>query len=165
MSDEFNSLLKQGTWTLVPPPSHGHIVGCKWVYKVKQRADGSIERYKARLVAKGFHQHHGIDYYETFSPVVKPQTIRIILSLANIFNWPLYQLDVKNAFLHGHLDEDMYMSQPQGFTNPLLPNYVCKLKKAIYGLMQAPRAWFQSLSTHLQKLGFHNTHADHSLFV
>lgn len=134
MAEEFNSLLKQGTWTLVAPPPHGNIVGCRWVYKIKQRADSSLERYKARLVAKGYHQQSGLDYDETFSPVVKAQTIRIVLSIAIRNNWPLLQLDVKNAFLHGLLVEEVYMSQPPGFVDPMFPTHVGKLQKAIYGL-------------------------------
>lgn len=165
MADEFNSLLKQGTWTLVSPPSHGNIVGCKWVYKLKQRADGSLERYKARLVAKGYHQQPGLDYTETFSPVVKAQTIRIVISIAVTNNWPLLQLDAKSAFLHGALDEEVYMSQPPGFVDPMFLTHVCKLHKAIYGLKQAPRAWFQSLSSHLSSMGFRCSTTDSSMFV
>jgi hypothetical protein len=102
MNEEFQALQKQGTWTLVPATSSKNIVGCKWVYKLKYNSDGSISRYKARLVAKGFHQQYGVDFDETFSPVVKPPTVRLILSLATSLNWPLRQLDIKNAFLHAH---------------------------------------------------------------
>ena len=112
MQDEFDALQKQGTWSLVPPPPYKNIVGCKWVYKLKRHSDVTIAKYKARLVAKGFHQQQGADYDETFSPVVKPPTVRLILSLAVSQNWPLRQLDVKNAFLHGTLKEEVYMTQP-----------------------------------------------------
>uniref|UniRef100_A0A2N9G004 Reverse transcriptase Ty1/copia-type domain-containing protein n=1 Tax=Fagus sylvatica TaxID=28930 RepID=A0A2N9G004_FAGSY len=165
MQEEFAALQKQGTWSLVPPPPHKNIVGCKWVYKLKRHSDGTIARYKARLVAKGFHQQQGVDYDETFSPVVKPPTVRLILSLAVSLNWPLRQLDVKNAFLHGTLKEEVYMAQPQGYIDSTNSHYVCKLHKSIYGLKQAPRAWFDSFTTQLLHLGFNASTTDSSLFI
>lgn len=163
MADEFNALLKNHTWTLVPPSPHQNTVGCKWVFKVKRLADGTIERHKARLVAKGFHQQQGLDYDETFSPVVKPTTIRTVLRLAVSYGWPLRQLDVKNAFLL--LQETVFMSQPPGFIDPQRPHHVCQLQKAIYGLKQAPRAWFQRFSSFLTRYGFVQSRADHFLFL
>uniref|UniRef100_A0A2N9FGX9 Reverse transcriptase Ty1/copia-type domain-containing protein n=1 Tax=Fagus sylvatica TaxID=28930 RepID=A0A2N9FGX9_FAGSY len=165
MEDEFSALHRQQTWTLVPPHPSQNVVGCKWVYKIKRNSDGTVSRYKARLVAKGFHQQAGIDYDETFSPVVKPTTVRIILTLAAQFQWPLRQLDISNAFLHGFLKEDVHMTQPQGFLDPTKPGYVCKLHKSLYGLKQAPRAWFDRFTTHLLSLGFTASTADPSLFV
>ncbi|KAF5199309.1 Retrovirus-related pol polyprotein from transposon tnt 1-94 [Thalictrum thalictroides] len=154
MADEFNALLKHQTWTLVPPSSSQNTVGCKWVFKLKRHSDGSVERHKARLVAKGFHQQPGFDYDETFSPVVRPATIRTVVSLATSFSWPLRQLDVKNVFLQGYLSEPVYMTQPPGFIDPKYPHHVCRLHKAIYGLKQAPRAWFTRLSSFLLQCGF-----------
>ncbi|OMO89784.1 Integrase, catalytic core [Corchorus capsularis] len=165
MQDEFNALLRNNTWVLVPPSTPQNIVGSKWVYRIKYKSDGSIERYKARLVAKGFHQQLGLDYDETFSPVVKAPTIRLVLSLACSYNLDLQQLDVKNAFLHGNLNEDVYMQQPQGFVDPTRPGHVCRLQKAIYGLKQAPRAWFKRFSSVLLEHGFRMSQADSSLFI
>ncbi|KAI3785937.1 hypothetical protein L1987_45063 [Smallanthus sonchifolius] len=165
MVDEIEALQQNHTWTLVPRPSSSNIVGSKWVFRIKYHSDGTIERYKARLVAQGFTQIPGLDYSHTFSPVVKASTIRIVLSLAVLNNWKLHQLDVKNAFLNGNLNETVFMEQPPGFTNPQYPNHVCKLSKALYGLKQAPRAWFQRLSTFLLSYGFECSRADTSLFV
>ncbi|XP_062219189.1 serine/threonine-protein kinase CTR1-like isoform X2 [Phragmites australis] len=164
MIEEYEALLQNQTWRLVPPEPGQNVVDCKWVYKLKQQSDGSIERFKERLVAKGFRQH-GIDYDDTFSPVVKPATVRLVLSIAVSRGWHLRQADVKNAFLHGDLRENVYMSQPPGFVDMTKPQYVCKLDKAIYGLKQAPRAWYQKLNTKLQDLGFASSKADTSLFI
>jgi hypothetical protein len=116
-------------------------LGEKWVFKIKRKVDGTIDRYKARLVANGYRKQYGIDYEDTFSPVVKAATIRLILSLAVSQGWHLHQLDVQNAFLHGILEEEVYMEQPPGFEDKSKPRYMCKLDKALYRLKQAPRAW------------------------
>ena len=112
MDSEFQSLQKQHTWSLVPLPANKNIITCKWVYRLKKHADGSIARYKARLVARGYLQQHGLNFDETFSPVVKPTTVRLLLALAVHHGWELRQLDVSNAFLHGILKEEIYMKQP-----------------------------------------------------
>jgi hypothetical protein len=117
-----------------------NVVSCKWVFKLKKKANGLVERHKARLVAKGFHQQVGLDYGETYSPVVKPTTIRTALFIAYFAGWSLKQIDIQNAFLHGFLFEDVHMVQPPGFINPSYPQHVCKLHKALYGLKQAPHA-------------------------
>jgi transposase InsO family protein len=134
MAAEFEALISNKTWTLCPRPSQQHVTRNHWVYKIKQRADGSIDHFKGRLVAKGFEQQSGVDYTETFSPVIKPSTICIILALAVHFDWPIKQLDVSNAFLHGTLLEEVYMEQPQGFVDATRPDFVCRLHKSIYGL-------------------------------
>ena len=161
MDNEYHALMKNKTWHLVPPKRGLNVIDCKWVYKVKRKADGSLDRYKARLVAKGFKQRYGIDYEDTFSPVVKAATIRTILSIAVSRGWTLRQLDMQNAFLHGVLEEEVYMRQPPRYEQG---NYVCKLDKALYGLKQAPRAWYSRLSTKLHDLGFKSSKSDTSLF-
>ena len=165
MAKEYQALISNHTWTLVPFQPDLNIVGCKWVFRIKRHADGTIERYKARLVAKGFHQEEGIDYFETFSPVVRPTTIRLVLTLAISFGWSIRQLDVHNAFLHGALTETVYMEQPPGFIDASKPNHICLLSKAIYGLKQSPRAWFHALSTALLNQGFQASRYDPSLFI
>jgi len=134
MQEEFDALLANHTWDLVPRPSQANIVTGKWVFKHKYQADGSLERYKARWVFRGFTQRPGIDYNETFSPVVKLATVRTVLSLALSRSWPVHQLDVKNAFLHGTLSETVYCSQPTGFEDPAHPDYVCRLNRSLYCL-------------------------------
>jgi hypothetical protein len=132
MDEKYNALLKNGTWHLVPSTHGQNVIDCKLVYKMKWKADGTIDLYKARLVAKGFKQRYGIDYEDTFSPVVKAATIRVVLSLAVSRGWHLRQLDVKNAFLHGVLEEEVYMRQPPRYESRL--GHVCRLDKALYGL-------------------------------
>jgi len=165
MQDEFLALQQTGTWSLVPPSQSSQIVGCKWVFRIKKHPDGTIDRYKARLVAKGFHQQEGLDYTETFSPVAKPVTIRLLLTLAAQYDWFLNQLDVSNAFLHGTLSENVFMHQPPGFADPIHPTHICHLRKSLYGLKQAPRAWYDKLHGALKSLGFSGSQSDHSLFV
>jgi hypothetical protein len=165
MDEEFSAFMKNKTWHLVLRHQAQNIVDCKWVYKVKRKADGTIDTYKARLVAKGFKQRYGIDYKETFSPVVKMATIRIILSIVVSNNWCLRQLDMQNAFLHGVLDEDVFIKQPLGYVSSDHPLNVCKLDKALYGLKQAPRAWYNKMSVKLLQLGFVVSKADTSSFV
>ena len=109
MNLEFDALLQNQTWTLVLSHPSQNLIGCKWVFRVKRNADGSIERHKARLVAKGFHQQSGVDYDETYSPVIKPTTVRTVLSIAISSGWSLCQIDIQNAFLHGNLSEDVFI--------------------------------------------------------
>ena len=164
MREELQALEKNSTWDLVELP-HGKVpIGCKWVYKTKYRPDGSIERLKARLVARGDKQLAGKDYKHTFSPVAKFATVRILMAVASLQNWTLNQLDINNAFLHGTLDEEVYMKLPQGYY-PDAPEKVCRLKKSLYGLKQASRQWNKALTKFLIDHGFVQSKRDYSLFV
>lgn len=165
MLEELAALHQAKTWKLVPRTPHMHVIGLKWVFKTKLKPDGSLDRLKARLVAKGYHQIGGLDYTETFSPVIRPGTIRTVLSVALVNLWPIRQLDVRNAFLHGYITEDIYMEQPPGMADLQFPNHVCKLQRSLYGLKQSPRCWFDRPSTFLISCDFFCSLADPSLFV
>ena len=134
MQEEFDALIANNTWDLVPQAPNANVFRSLWIFRVKTKSDGSFECYKARLVTDGKSQQAGIDCVETFSPVVKPATIRIILSFALAKSWSIHQLDVKNAFLHGNLTTPLYMHEPLGFRDPTHPDYVCLLRKSLYGL-------------------------------
>lgn len=128
-------------------------MGCRWIFTTKYLPNGAIEHFKSRLVAKGYTQQYGLDYAETFSPVIKTTTIRLVLSVATTKSWSIKQLDVNNAFLQGELTEEIYMTQPPGFVDQDRPSFVCPLRKPSYGLKQAPRAWYTSLKKHLIHIG------------
>ncbi|XP_070021823.1 uncharacterized mitochondrial protein AtMg00820-like [Nicotiana sylvestris] len=123
MSEEYNALIQNGTWQLIPPSPSQNVIGCRWVCKTKLKADESLDRYKARLVAKGYHQRPGVDFLDTCHPVIMSATIRLLLSLAVTNQWHTTQLDISNAFLYSHLDEIVYMSQPPGFVDPTRPDH------------------------------------------
>ena len=144
MSEEYDALVWNGTWELVPLNPTQNLVGCKWIFHIKHFHDGSIDKYKARLVAKGFHQCLGVDYRDTFSPVVKSTTIRLVLSLMVTRGWLLHKIDVNNVFLQGHLAQDVFVAQPQGFIDRDHPNHVCKLRWATYALKQTPHTYLSS---------------------
>ncbi|GAU24468.1 hypothetical protein TSUD_319450 [Trifolium subterraneum] len=164
MKDELTALANNHTWVIVDLPKNVKPIGSKWVYKLKRKTDGSIDRYKARLVAKGYNQIEGVDYFQTFSPVAKLTTIRIVLAVASIKHWHIHQLDVDNAFLHGDLAEEVYMSIPQGLEGTS-DNQVCKLTKSLYGLKQASRQWYEKLSQFLTTLGYAHMPSDPTLFT
>ncbi|KAL5833166.1 hypothetical protein ACOSQ3_016840 [Xanthoceras sorbifolium] len=165
MKVEMKALEKNKTWDLVKLPKGKKPVECKWVFTVKYKSDGTLERYKARLVATCYTQTYGIDYLETFTPVAKMNTVRVLLSLAANFGWNLQQFDVKNAFLHGNLEEEIYIKVPYGFSSTNEEQVVCKLKKALYGHKQSPRAWFGRFTKVMLNLGFKQSQVDHTLFV
>ncbi|KAJ9685012.1 hypothetical protein PVL29_017155 [Vitis rotundifolia] len=164
MVDEMAALHSNDTWDLVVLPSGKSTVGCRWVYAVKVGPDGQVDRLKARLVAKGYTQVYGSDYGDTFSPVAKIASVRLLLSMAAMCSWPLYQLDIKNAFLHGDLAEEVYMEQPPGFVAQGESGLVCRLRRSLYGLKQSPRAWFGRFSSVVQEFGMLRSTADHSVF-
>ncbi|KAJ9566256.1 hypothetical protein OSB04_002222 [Centaurea solstitialis] len=154
MKEEIDPIEKNGTWKLVTRPSNATIIGLKWVFKVKKDANGSISRYKARIVAKGYLQQPGIDFEEVFAPVARIETVRILIALAAAKGWELHHLDVKSAFLHGELQEQVYVHQPEGFVKKGHEDSVYKVVKALYGLRQAPRTWNMKLDGILKDMKF-----------
>ncbi|PKA57434.1 Retrovirus-related Pol polyprotein from transposon TNT 1-94 [Apostasia shenzhenica] len=164
MEEEMKALTQNHTWEFVSLPQGLRPVGCKWVFTIKHTPEGKIDRYKARLVAKGYTQIYGVDYDETFAPVAKMNSVRTLISCAVNFGWKLFQLDVKNAFLHGDLHEKVYMEIPPGFTSKETIGKVCRLKRALYGLKQSPRAWFDRFRRALTSMGYKQSNADHTLF-
>ena len=164
LREEISAKHKNETWGLETLPSGKKVIGCKWVFTIKYKADGSVERYKARLVAMGNRQVKGEDYSDTFAPVVKITTVRSLLKVAAARKWELHQMDVHHAFLHGDLEEEVYMRLPQGFRAES-PNLVCRLKKSLYGLKQSPRCWFAKLGAALQKYGFKQSRSDYALYT
>ncbi|RVW66606.1 Retrovirus-related Pol polyprotein from transposon RE1 [Vitis vinifera] len=139
-------------------------MGCKWVFTVKYKADGTVERYKPRLVAKGFTQTYDIDYTETFAPLAKLNTIRVLLSLGANLDWPLHQFDIKNSFLNGELEEEVFMTLPPGFCKEEEETRVCKLKKSLYGLKQSPKAWFDRFAKVIKNQEYQQGQSDHTMF-
>ena len=150
---------------MVDLPPGQSVVGCRWVYKIKikTKADGSVEQYKARLIAKGFTQEYGIDYEETFAHVACLTSVRCLIIVAVVRRWPLYQMDVKNAFLNGELHEEVYMQPPPSY--PHLGSQVCRLHRAFYGLKQAPQAWFEKFSSVVAQQGFTLSPHDNALII
>ena len=165
IKDEYNSLILNKTWSISELPNGRTAIKSRWVFKIKPGVRGSNPRYKARLVAKGFSQRSGIDYGETFSPVVKYDTLRIILSFVAAKNLEMSQLDIKTAFLYGELDEEIYLQQPEGFVIPGQEASVCRLHKCLYGLKQASRVWNATFDIFLRKFGLNPSNADPCLYI
>ncbi|GKB58917.1 retrovirus-related pol polyprotein from transposon TNT 1-94 [Tanacetum coccineum] len=149
MQEELNQFKTNDVWSLVPPPKNQTIIGTKWVFKNKLDENGIVSRNKARLVAQGYNQQEGIDFDETYAPVARLESIRILLAYACAHDFKLFQMDVKSAFLNGFINEEVYVAQPPGFVDFEKPNHVFKLKKALYGLKQAPKAWYDRLKAFL----------------
>ncbi|KAJ9542201.1 hypothetical protein OSB04_028707 [Centaurea solstitialis] len=165
MQEELNQFSSLKVWRLVKLPDHKSVIDKKWLFKNKRDANNIIVRNKARLVAKGYRQQEGIDYDETFAPVARLEAIRMFLAYAAYKDFTVFQMDVKTAFLYGHLKEEVYVSQPEGFVDQEHPEYVYVLDKALYGFKQAPRAWYEELSKHLLSKGFKKGSVDSTLFL
>ena len=165
MVEEYQVLVWNNTWTLVPFHPSMNVIDSKWIFHVKYNSDGTIQRYKARLVAKGFQQYVGVEFTDTFSLVIKASTIRVVFTLAVTYNWEIRQIDFNNAFLNGEIAETVYLSKPVGFVSTFHPQHVCKLQKALYGLKQAPCTWFHKLREAFHTRGFISSTSDTSLFI
>lgn len=165
MQVEIDAIERNGTWKLIElPPGHKEI-DLKWVFKQKKDTNGKVVKHKARLVAKGYVQKFGVDFDEVFAPVTRMETVRLLLALAAQSEWEVHHLDVKSAFLNGELKEKVYVTQPRGFEKEGEEHKVYKLSKALYGLRQAPRAWYERLSKYLIKLGFTKCPFEHAVYV
>jgi len=165
MKVEYEALMKNKTWDLVPYPNEKNVIGNEWIYKVKFNSVGDIEKYKTRLVAKCFAKKYNIDYEETFAPMAKMPIVRIILALSAAQGWKVFQLDVKSAFLNGDLDVEIFINQPEGFIVEGKESFVCKLKKSLYGINQAPRAWYINILGYFVDIGFSKCFSNADLSV
>eukprot|EP00268_Persea_americana_P008044 TRINITY_DN13089_c0_g1_i1.p1 TRINITY_DN13089_c0_g1~~TRINITY_DN13089_c0_g1_i1.p1 ORF type:complete len:530 (+),score=94.20 TRINITY_DN13089_c0_g1_i1:90-1592(+) len=165
MDADIASIEKNNTWELTDLPRGQKTIGVKWVFKTKLNEKGEIDKHKARLVAKGYKQEFGVDYKEVFAPVARLDTIRLVVSMAAQNSWPIFQLDVKSAFLHGDLQEQVYIEQPPGYVQQGNEEKVYRLNKALYGLKQAPKAWYSRIDAYFAKEGFHKCPYEHTLFT
>jgi hypothetical protein len=157
MMEEYNSIMKNDVWEVVPRPEGKSLVTSKWLYKLKHASYDIIKKYKARFVARGFSQFEGVDYDETFAPVVRYTSIRVVISIAAEMGWKIHQMDVKTAFLNGLIEEEAYIEHGR-------ESHVCRLKKALYEMKQAPRAWYSRIDAYLQQLGFEKSEVDPNLY-
>jgi hypothetical protein len=164
MTEEYQSIIKNDLWEIVPKTKSKDVVSSKWLFKIKHVVDESIEKYNARFVAHGFSQKEGIYYEETFTPVAKYTSIRTIIALAAKMKWKLHQMDLKTSFLNGVIEEEVYIQQPQGFEVEDRKSHVFRLKKALYGFKQDPRAWYGHIDTFLTRLWFTKSKADSNLY-
>ncbi|GKB04884.1 retrovirus-related pol polyprotein from transposon TNT 1-94 [Tanacetum coccineum] len=164
IDDEMDSLVSNNTWELSDLPPGSKAIGCRWVFRIKYHTDGSIQTFKARLVIQGFSQRQGVDYFDTYAPVARITSIRVLFALASLYNLPIHQMDVKTAFLNGDLDEEVYMKQPEGFVLPGHENKVCKLKKSLYGLKQAPKQWHEKFDKSILSNGFTHNSSDRCIY-
>jgi hypothetical protein len=164
MIEEYQSIINNDVWEIVPRPKSKDVVSSKWLFKIKHATDGSIEKYKAIFVARGFSQKEGIDYEETFTPVARYTSIKTIIAFAAKMKWKLHQMDVKTTFLNGVIEEEVYIEKLQGFEVEDMKSHVCRLKKASYRLKQDPRAWYGHIDSFLMSLGFTKSKVDSNLY-
>jgi hypothetical protein len=164
MIEEYQSIIKNDVWEIVPRPKSKDVVSSRWLFKIKHVVDGSIEKYKERFVAHGFSQKEGIDYEETFAPVARYTSIITMIALAAKMKWKLHQMDMKTTFLNGVIEEEVYIEKPQGFEVEDRKSHVCKLKKVLYRLKQAPRALYGYIDSFLMRLGFTKSKVDSNLY-
>ena len=160
MHEELHQFVRNDMWELVPRPRGVNVIETKWIFKNKSDEHGTMIENKSKLIAQGYTQVEGIDFDETFAPVTRLKSIRILLAIASHLNFKLYQMNVKSAFLNRMLQEEVYVEQPKGFVDPHRPDDVYKLKKALYGFKQAPKAWYDRLTAYLTKHGFKRGFAD-----
>lgn len=165
MEAEMKSINDNNTWELVDVPESVKVIGVKWVYKTKLNEKGEVDKFKARLVVKGFHQTYRVDFYEVFAPVARWDTIRLILGLAAQEDWVVLQLNLKSTFLHGELSEDVFVEQPKRFEVAGGSEKVYRLKKALYGLRHAPRAWYSRMERYFARDGLKKCYCEHTLFI
>ncbi|CAL8175186.1 unnamed protein product [Prunus armeniaca] len=165
VNSEVESIMQNHTWELVDLPPGNKLIGYKWIFKRKLKADGTIDKYKARLVAKGYRQKEGLDYFDTYSPVSRITSIRMLIAIAAIHNMDIHQMDVKTAFLNGELDEEIYMEQPEGFVVKGQETKVCKLFKSLYGLKQAPKQWHEKFDHTMMSHGFKINECDKCVYI
>jgi len=164
MVEEYDSIIRNSVWDVVPTPQDKSVVSSKWLYKAKQVADGSVEKHKARFVARGFSQVEGIDYDETFAPIARYSYIRSMLALSAQMGWKIHPMDVKTMFLNGKIEEVVYVEQLEGFETFNHESHVCQLKRALYGLKQAPHAWYTRINNYFTGLGFTKSEGDINLY-
>jgi hypothetical protein len=166
MAEEMESLHNNQTWDLVELPKRNRKIWCKWVFKKKKAVlENGGEKFKAHLVAKGYSQQEWVDYEKIFSPVVRHTSIRVVLALVAHYDMALEQMDVKIAFLHGDLEEQIYLEQPEGFNQPEQEHLICKLNKSLYGLKQSPRQWYKRFDSYMIKIGYRRCEYDYCVYV
>ncbi|CAL8091268.1 unnamed protein product [Prunus armeniaca] len=165
INSEVESIMQNHTWELVDIPPGNRPIGYKWIFKKKLKADGTIDKYKARLVAKGYRQKEGLDFFDTYSPVTRITSIRMLIAIASIYDMEIHQMDVKTAFLNGELDEEIYMEQPEGFVVKGQELKVCKLVKSLYGLKQAPKQWHEKFDHTMMTHGFKINECDKCVYI